>query len=78
MLTVHLIIILVNNQFNTQILVFIISLLYACICFEQYVFIIRRSKLYYIESGTITPAGGRPVHLCTGRPPTGVTIPDAV
>ena len=34
-------------------------------------------------SGIITPVGGRPVHrsslnLCTGRPPTGVMIPDAV
>ena len=34
-------------------------------------------------SGIITPLGGRPVHrlredLCTGRPPTGVMIPDAV
>ena len=43
-------------------------------------------KLYYTASGIITPVGGRPVHglredslnLCTGRPPTGVTIPDAV
>jgi len=35
----------------------------------------------------IVPAGGRPVHrlredsslnLCTGRPPTGVMVPDAV
>ena len=50
------------------------------------VLIIRRSKLYYTASGIITPVGGRPVHrliessliLCTGRPPTGVTIPDAV
>ena len=25
-----------------------------------------------------TPVGGRPVHLYTGRPPTGVMIPDAV
>ena len=45
--------------------------------------IIRRSKLYYTASGTITPVGGRPVHrlredVCTGRPPTGVMIPDAV
>jgi len=39
--------------------------------------------LYYIASGIITPVGGRPVYwsslnLCTGRPPTGVMIPDAV
>jgi len=45
-------------------------------------------KLYYTASGIITPVGGRPVHrlredwyslnLCTGKPPTGVMIPDAV
>ena len=50
--------------------------------------IIRRSKLYYYTaSGIITLVGGRPVHrlredsspnLCTGRPHTGVMIPDAV
>ena len=50
---------------------------------STFVLIIRRSKLYYTTSGIITPVGGRPVHrlrevLCTGRPPTGVTIPDAV
>jgi len=33
-------------------------------------------KLYYTTSGIVTPVGGRPVR--TGRPPTGVTIPDAV
>ena len=45
-------------------------------------------KIYYTASGIITPVGGRPVHrlrgdwsalnLCTGRPATGVMIPDAV
>ena len=35
------------------------------------VLIIRRSKLYYAASGIITPVGGRPVHLCTERPPPG-------
>jgi len=44
--------------------------------------------LYHTASGVITPVGGRtvelsqPVHrslnLCTGRPTTGVMIPDAV
>jgi len=44
--------------------------------------------LYYTASGIITPVGGCPVHrlredwleynLCTGQPPTGVMIPDAV
>jgi len=42
--------------------------------------------LYYTASVIVTPVGGRPVHrlkedllnMCTGRPPTGVMIPDAV
>jgi len=43
------------------------------------VLIIRRSKLYYTASGIVTPVRGRPVRrLCTGRPPTGVMIPDTV
>jgi len=49
---------------------FIISLLYASTCFEDYVLIFRRSKLYYTASAIITPVGGRPVHGCTRRPPT--------
>jgi len=39
-----------------------ISLVYASTCFEHYVLIIRRSKLYYTASGIIIPAGGRLVH----------------
>jgi len=36
-------------------------------------------KLYYTAAGVITPVGGCPVlRTCTGRPPTGVMIPDAV
>jgi len=41
-------------------------------------------KIVYTASGIITPVVGRPVHrlsslnLCTGRPATGVMIPDAV
>ena len=31
-------------------------------CFEHYVLIIRRSKLFYTASGIITPVGGQPVH----------------
>ena len=54
--------------------------------FRAYVLIIRGSKLRYTASGIITPIGGRLVHrlrqssvnLCTGRPPIGVTIPEAV
>jgi len=41
---------------------FLISLLYASTCFEHYVLIIRRSKLYYTASDIITPVGDRPVH----------------
>ena len=59
-------------------------------CVEHCVLIVSRSKLYYTAYGIITPVGGRPVHRlreerresslnrCTGRPPTGVMIPDAV
>ena len=63
------------------------SLFHASTCFEHYVFIIRRSKLYFTSSGIVTPVGGRPVYrlredsslnLYTGRPPTGVLITDAV
>ena len=53
--------------------------------FEHNVLIIRRSKLYYTASGIITlyrwPSGAQvenALNLCTGRPPTGVMIPDAV
>ena len=58
--------------------------------FRAQVLIVRRPKLYYKVSGIMTPIGGRPVHrlrhdstlsslnLCTGQPPTGVMIPDAV
>jgi len=52
--------------------------LYTSKLFQQYVLIIRRSKLYYTAFGIITAVGGTPVHRCTGRPPTGVMIPDAV
>ena len=41
---------------------FIISSLYASTCFEHYLLIIRRSKLYYTASDIITPIGGCPVH----------------
>ena len=40
-------------------------------------------KIYYTASGIIKPVDGRPVHrlredLCTGRPSTGVMIPETV
>ena len=35
--------------------------------------------MYYTASAIITPVVGRPVHdLRTGRPPTGVMMPDVV
>jgi len=45
LLTVHLSVILVINQLDAQ-FCFIISLLNTSTCFEHYVLIIRRSKLY--------------------------------
>jgi len=66
-----------------------ISLLYASTGFEHYVLIIRRSELYYTASGIVTicrwPSGAQVerklksyLNLRTGRPLTGVMIPDAV
>ena len=58
----HYLLRLAINQLNAHNSCFIISLLYFSTCFEHYVLIIMRSKLYYTASGVITPAGGRPVH----------------
>ena len=63
LLTVHLIIILVINQKCTN-SCFIISLLYSSTCFEHYVLIIRRSKLYDTASGIITPVHGTATYRC--------------
>ena len=59
------------------------SLFHASTCFEHYVPIVRRSKLYYTVSGIITPIGGRPVHspFSTCAPDghlQSVTIPETV
>jgi len=88
LLTVHLgIFISVINQLDAQIFCFTISSFHASTCFEHYLLIIRRSKLYYGASGFITPIGGRRVHrlrkdsslnLWTGRPPIDVMKPEAV
>ena len=43
---------------------FLMSLFHASTCFQHYVLIVRRSKLYYTASGIITLIGGRPVHRC--------------
>ena len=80
---IYLNIILAINQLNAKKSSFLISLLYVCTCFEHYVFIIGRSKLYYTASGVITPVGGRPVHrlredCAWDGHLQSVTIPDAV
>ena len=38
------------------------GLFHASTCFEHYVLIVRRAKLYYTVSGIITPIGDLPVH----------------
>ena len=67
-------------------LIFIISLFQASTCFQHTCSSSGGQKLHYTVSGIIASIGGRPAHslredslnLCTGRPPTGVMIPDAV
>ena len=54
--------ILVINELDAKNFCFTISLLYAFTCFEHYVLIIRRSKVYYTVSGIINPIDGRLVH----------------
>ena len=48
---------------------FTVSLVHASTCFERHVLNGRWSKLYYTAS-VIIP--------CTGRPPIGVMVPEAV
>ena len=60
---------------------FTIRLFHAPTRFKHHVLIARRSELYHTASGIITPIGGRLAHslnLCTGMPPVGVMIPEAV
>jgi len=63
LLTVHLSIILVTDELKEKNSCFIISLLYSSTCFEHYVLIIRRSKLW--------PSGAPDGHL------QGVMMPNA-
>ena len=74
LLTVHLgIFILAINQLDAQSFCFTISLFHASTSFKHHVLIIRRSKLYYTDSGIITlyrRLSREQVHLRTGRPPT--------
>ena len=79
LLTVHLNIFRNINQLEA--LNFIISLFQGSTCFEHICSSSGGQNCYYTVSGIFTPIGGRPVHslnLCTGWPPIGVMIPDAV
>jgi hypothetical protein len=44
--------------------IIIIIIIYASTCFEQYVLIIRKSKLCYTASGIITPVHGTATYRC--------------
>jgi len=62
LLTVRLSIILVINLINAEILFYNnILFSYYCTCFEHYVLIIRKLKLYYTASGIVTRVEIRPV-----------------
>ena len=90
LLTVHLSISLDNDQLDAHLLYFTIRPLQSSTCFEHYMLIIRRSNCIDAASGIVISVSGRPVHrlrenwlnqfslnLCTGRPLTERTIPDA-
>ena len=76
-------IILVIDQLNTQNSCFTISLLYASTCFEhccahhQEVKIVLYS-IWYRHTYRWPSGANSSINLCTGRPPTGVILPDAV
>ena len=57
---------------------FTISLFHASTCFEHHVLIVRRSKLYYTDSGIITPIGVMWYHHTYRCDDGGVMIPDTV
>ena len=75
LLTVHLSIVLGNDQLDTQLLYFTIRLLWSSTCFEQYMLINRRLNCIDAASGIVTLSkwlsGSPDSHLLT------VTIPDA-
>ena len=88
LLTVHLSIILDNDQLNTKLLYFTIRLLWSSTCFEHYVLIIMRLNCIDAASGIVTlskwPSGvqfERELSSLSTCAPDGhllrVTIPDA-
>jgi len=63
--------IIVINQLDAHIFLFLYMFRAPCAHHQEV-------KLYYTASGIITHIGGSPVHLCTGLPPIGMMIPEAV
>ena len=80
LLTMHLTIILDNDQLDTHLLYFTIRLLQSSTCFKHYMLIIRRLNCIDAASGIVLSVSDLPVHslrenqfslnLCTGRPLT--------
>ena len=75
-----------NDQRDAHLLYFTVYLLHSSTCFEHYMPIIRRLNCIDAASGIVLSVNGRPMHrlgefsppnLCTGRPLTERTIPDA-
>ena len=62
LLTVHLGIILDNDQLDAHLLYFTIYLLHSSTCFEHYMLIIRKLKCNDAASGIVLSVNGRPVH----------------
>jgi hypothetical protein len=73
-----LVISLDNDQLDAHLLYFTISPLQSSTCFKHYMLIIRRLNCIHAASGIVIlskwPSGH---NICTGRPLTERTIPDA-
>jgi len=63
LLTVHLSIILDNDQPDAHLLYFTIYLLHSSTCFKHYMLIIRRMNCIDAASGIVLSVSGRPVHM---------------
>jgi len=63
LLTVHLSIILDNDQLDAHLLYFTIRPLQSSTRFEHYMFIIRRLNCIDAASGIVLSVSGRPVHI---------------
>ena len=73
------------SQLRSSLNIFLSGII-IIIIFIIIIIIIKRSGLCCAASGVVATVGDRPVHrlrefslnLCTGRPPAGVVVPDAV